>query len=399
MKNILFIGAGASFGARCDEVDKDLQIPLGKDLLVWMKKRCTYLLDTIDVNGHIFNKYCINALEIRDLIKTAIFILDKGICDENAFKQRWMPYNCRQSSFYPGNVSTQNYEEFISSIHCKNCRIVIQKLLRILFCDLSSINNDFCNPFIEKIDLYDSLIEKLKINKNEWSVISLNYDLFFEDALKRASIPFSYFGIDESEQTHTTEKLGLFKPHGSINFFSKPDIQTSSTPEVLKPIPTSFIEGTQDNTKDSLHAEYPHTWSDDIGYANIISEILLPINPYPIMANFAPGKESETNNRTLNKIRSEAITAALNATHLFMIGIKPIDDHVEDSFVTELLKIRFDSVTYVTKCNEDANFIQEKYSKTDRTKLEIFSNGIGDFIKKYDQFNKKELADELNNYV
>lgn len=86
--------------------------------------------------------------------------------------------------------------------------------------------------FVEKLNsqplLWDKwhilqFINRMNSNANikEISVISYNYDILLERGLIYKSIPFELFGIDDRSQKSKSQKVTIYKPHGSISYIPK----------------------------------------------------------------------------------------------------------------------------------------------------------------------------------
>lgn len=348
-KKLLVLGAGASVGARSQDIN--CSPPLGANLCQWLRSNIDILLN---------NNFLI---EYYQILRDAKEILH--------------------------NSPEENYEKLIQSLGIQNrdSREVLHRLLQIMFCDLSSIK--YCNidlGFNEHVDLYDELIQRLKID-NSWNIISLNYDVLFEQALIRNNIDFvhRFFSQSFQDKQEKLDKLIIYKPHGSINYFSQPsqsikyglDNNYSSSADFELNDYTFHGE----DTELRVVPEYPIIYSVPEDSVNILSRTTNCSIEAPIMANYTEGKYVDTNEKTLNKVREEAIEISQNANKIFIIGVRPLFDKKDDPFVANFFKCLAEGnqiINYITLSQTDIITIK---SKITASRLQIYENGMFNLLE------------------
>jgi hypothetical protein len=334
---ILFIGAGASRGAR---VDHSVQPPLGKELLQFLAKTIPNL------------KGKAGAARLSSELAEAERIIS-------------------ESSQY------SDFELLIASLP-RDRRESLHRVIQICFSDLydapESIEADY--GFRSQPDGYDTLIERLKIGVDPWKIISLNYDVLFEEALSRAKINFQYVNVPVNWRgAHIPGYLEIYKPHGSINFIahSHQNIGHGRLAEVST-LTTSFGR----NSKGEVTLEEPIVFAGQPGAKNVIYEAVNSLKR-PIMANFTNLKETDVNESVLRVVRSQAIEAAAKAESVLIVGVAPIVDEVHDPFCASFFKCRFQEVTYVTLASgegaSDVQTIRRLYPSAS-----VFMKGLGDYL-------------------
>lgn len=321
MSKILFIGAGASFGAR-EKMEN--HPPLGAKLCEWLAFNCSNLLTQTS---------CIN---LRSTIRDGLEILNK-------------------------HQSYTNYEQLISKLGREE-RLNLQRLLMITFTDLTEkhIKNQIDIGFKNHSDGYDKLIQKLAFD-NTWSVISLNYDILFEEALRRNYIEFYYpffpfkFGDDQSK----SKGIRIFKPHGSINFFahSNPTFSYGNSIPESKPDQIDFTFDELGNCTPNYSIAMSGLPKAENVLQNAISNI-----SYPVQANYGRGKSIDVNDKTLNSVRTLAIDTCKESDEILTIGVRPILDHDDDHFVSTILKTPVSRYTYVSPDKNECNLIKKLHS-------------------------------------
>jgi len=211
-----------------------------------------------------------------------------------------------------------------------------------------------------------------------WAVISLNYDLLFEQALSRKGIALQYphfpfaWGQDQSKEPG----VRIYKPHGSINFFARPDIRTfhrEPKPEDDRSLPTEYDF---DENKNVTPA-YPIVFAGMPGAANVLTRVSSSNVIFPVMANYTSGKKSDANLRTLELVRQDALAITKSAEEIMVIGVKPIEETADDSFTHELISIPILKYTYITKDEFDAEIIRSAHRD-----VHIYQKGLDEFLKK-----------------
>ena len=301
--NLLFVGAGASFGARAEH--ENTHPPLGIDLLDFLKNSITQVLDAKWKNSHFLRSHA--------LFETVLTTIRKS--------------------------KSNDFEKFISTLDT-NERSEVNLVLCIFF---STQPTPFNFGFNTGADQYDSLITRGEFTH----FISLNYDLLLEDAINR-KFGRPYFYGPKGQ----TQGLPILKPHGSINYFgsSNHPINFGELPEIEDSyIPTS------------LHIN-PKTQEVVVEHGNTIAHF--PISSpqictssflgTPIIANYRHGKDTNINEKLLREIRTESIDVAREANSATIIGVKPSnidDDETVWSIFTELNC----ETVYVSPSSEDCD--------------------------------------------
>ena len=118
------------------------------------------------------------------------------------------------------------------------------------FCDYLYKLFWFYNEQFKYISISGSGVDKLtefllKTNKKPM-VISLNYDMIFENHIKQKGIRYRYFGFPYILTEKTS--INIFKPHGSINFlpnWSNPKDDGNVTNQIFYPILSRMDENSR----------------------------------------------------------------------------------------------------------------------------------------------------------
>lgn len=306
-KNILFIGAGASFGARVHQTEKP---PLGLDLVQWLRNKSSALLEKPKM------------VDLFSTITTA-----KGILE--------------------AHPSENNFEHLVSHLQ-RDKRLSVQRLLQICFCDLSRRELDL--GFNNSADYYDDLIQKLNIQPDEWNIISLNYDRLFEEALVRngLAVVYPHFPFSLGQSHLTQEGIRIYKPHGSINFFAQPDHRFSYGNTPPEPGAATRIKFRENG---EVCPNYPTIFAGMDGTENVLTRARSGAITQPVMANYTVGKDTDVNELTLKQVRDEALSLCSGA-RIVVIGVRPILDHTDDPFVTAVLNSKFTEFSYVSKSSD-----------------------------------------------
>lgn len=334
-KKILFIGAGASFGAR---LKHQFQPPLGKDLLAFLRNYTKGI-------GELRNGGNAEILQSQPILIEALETLD-------------------------AHPTESNFEKLLPQLKREE-RESIHRSVQILFSDLSGEGSNIDLGFRTQKDLYDALIVKCNFKEEPWVIISLNYDVLFEEALHRAGIEFHYphihFGIDPE----TRKGLAIYKPHGSINFFAQSDHQVGYGAPPKEPgRPITFTK----NSKGELCPQFPIVYAGLEGAKNVLYRAFGNLT-YPILANYTFGKEVDFNELALEQIRSEALSICLPENELLVIGVNPFLQVGDDPFCEKLFQREFKSVTYVDVSAESAEAFQKHFPEA-----KILLTGLSGYV-------------------
>ena len=342
-ENLLVIGAGASFGAR--EVCANTP-PLGDQLCSWLRIKVPTLLNRSDL--------CVPQS-----------ILEKGneiLCTHSEQK---------------------NFELLVQKLEDSE-RLLIQRLIQVCFSELSLVKPALDLGFNKQADLYDDLVRKMRLPLANWNVISLNYDVLFETALERGENSYRY-PFFRKEACNRESGVNIYKPHGSINFFSKAEFSSSFGASLGEAPRATQIEISPEGKPILNH---PIVFSAGTGGSSTLYKAIVNSGCNPVMANYTRGKLVEFNFRELKAVRRAAVRVAQHSKHVLVIGVRPILDSSDDSFVCELisaLKNNSGSIAYVSKGNEDARVMESNLRES-----EIYNGGFESFLREY-SFSEKVL--------
>lgn len=337
------MGAGASYGAR---IDRNVKPPLGKDLIQFLKSATTKLEATFE------------ACEFDFILAPAQSCLQSEI------------FNC------------DNFERAISQ--CRHDELKnLTRLIQVLFSG-DCFNGAFDFGFHEGADLYDLLIDKEDFNEGTDIIVSLNYDILFEQALnrKKKSFRWSQMPLIFGENPKTGE-LQVVKPHGSINFIMNNSILAGDAHGAPPTQLTSY------QTRDLNYGFHREKYLALLPSTETISTYAQDPQAYPIMANYTKYKEAEINLPTLTNIREHFFSSYdFSQTELIVIGTyigNP--DPEDDPFLTKLLKLPFQRFKFIGTAHDEENVI--KYAEHISGKKEFFLNGLKGYLESHPQPNSK----------
>lgn len=244
--------------------------------------------------------------------------------------------------------SETNYETLVSKLD-RDERVSLQRLLQICFTDVAERRTDIDIGFRNQPDGYDDLIDFLSLASGEWAVVSLNYDILFEEALRRKNLAIVYpeFPFEWNRDQTNDPGIRIFKPHGSINFFAHAHhiiYHREPTANDPRGLPTTY-----NFEPDGNHSPtYPIVFAGMTGADNVLTRADSSDVCQPVMANYTRGKHSDSNQETLKKVRTQALNLARAAEEIVIIGVKPMQAAADDLFVTELLSFKIPKMTYVS---------------------------------------------------
>jgi len=316
-KKILFIGAGASFGARERMLARP---PLGNDLCRWLKDQAPRL-----AGNH-------RLIDLFSSIETAQEILGR----------------------FPNE---QNYEYLLGKLN-RDDRVALSRLLQISFTDLLKRDSSLDLGFRSVPDGYDQLLEHLKFDYS-WAVISLNYDVLFEEALARRHLSYLYphFPLHFKDTHVDKSDLYVYKPHGSINFFAHDHHIIYHGNEPRDPgeqMPTEFSY----DENGMPVPNYPIWFAASPGAENVLGRAHSSATPQPVMANYTAGKPTDVNEKTLALVREEALELCRVAEEAVVIGVRPIADATDDPFVSAFFSIQYPKFRYVSPSSSDCERVR-----------------------------------------
>lgn len=317
--NLLFIGAGASTGARTESSHR-VSPPLGNNVLHFLRSALR------EMKGH-----------------PSAFQIDSDLADAEKVLNR--------------HQGQTNFEHLLTLLERKE-RLAIHRALQICFSDLKSmkIPIDVDLGFQASADLYDDLIIKVIKDPRDWIAVSLNYDVLLEQSLRRAGIVFHYPKVPW-QLNGDSERIGMpiFKPHGSINFFATIDYARSASPEKIgHPKPMRGSE----NSKGDFVPEFPNVFAVEPDAENVVGRIISD-SGYPIIANYTLGKDSDINHAVLSEVRAEFFNIADKISRAIVIGVRPIQNSADDPFCSRFFKFKFNQYDYVTLGGADAHIVKD----------------------------------------
>jgi len=340
--NVIFIGAGASYGAR---ISQKMLPPLGHGLLSWLREFVPVLQ----------KETCL--IDFRSELEEGRKIINRNLQDEN-------------------------FEVLMSGL-TREDRLKLNRLLLIAFSDIGSRTyirscSNLDLGFRNQADGYDKLITKLNFKNEKWSVVSLNYDLLFEQALIRNDIGFFYphFRFRFKEDQTQLSGIKIYKPHGSINFFAHSDHKIyhhEPLPTDDRGLPTTYFHDQAGNMNPTL----PIVMACPNGVENILSIANSASISDPVIANYSKGKTSDLNQETLEMVRRESLQILTAAKNVVMVGVRPIRDEGDDYFVAKALESIRGKLKYVAGNIDDCRVIEQMYCNA-----ELFSKGLNDFLER-----------------
>jgi hypothetical protein len=191
------------------------------------------------------------------------------------------------------------------------------------------------SEFENRSDLYTELINKLSIN-NRWNIVSLNYDVLFEQALKRHhpnAIPFNYEGIPLGSHSIEKSSLKIFKIHGSINWFGTQD-QPVHSEEQAKSKKWTSLEWNFKHKKASIESVSCYTTELE----QVLYE-LAPLRKVPIMAHYTASKFTNVNIKKLEFVRDKCLESLDSLSEVYIVGVKPPTQNDDEFLFTVFKKI------------------------------------------------------------
>ena len=268
-----------------------------------------------------------------------------------------------------------NYEQLLSKL-TRDERICLQRLLLIAFTDLSERKIEVDFGFANEPDGYDELIKRLGVSTPEWAIISLNYDLLLEEALRRSEVNLVYphFPFYYGKNHHSDSALRVYKPHGSINFFAHGDFKffhKEPPPDADRGRPTEF----DFKENGDVTPRFPIVMAGMAGAENVLHVAQQGQTSFPVMANYTHGKDADVNDGTLGDVRREAMQVCHAAEEIIIVGVRPVLDGVDDPFISAALSIRFPKITYVSPSAGDCSTIKKAHPNAT-----IYCVGLSDFL-------------------
>lgn len=322
-KNLLLIGAGASYGARIN-LDRRNTPPLGKDLTSFLEKKISFSLINKEVRSYRGNII----FSVFQLLQLKYF------------------YTCAL-------VNHLTYEKAVSNLIEKadpRYMRLLDLLNRFIVFSFSSGNKFgglFSTAFEPRRDLYSDLICKLNISPTEWVVVSLNYDSLFEQALISANKPFEYVGIKAGNhyESGAADAIKIFKIHGSINWYG--DIRGSGRLTKSDELPYPVYED------ETIYCCKPAQELDEIRHSD----------KHPLMAHYEPKKGTFRNFQKLQSIREKCLEAATKCSAATIIGmtLPSRDDDKTVYCLVNRIAQSAKTIEYVSPSKEDCDKMQKMF--------------------------------------
>lgn len=342
VKNILIIGAGASFGARINESEVS-RPPLGDKLL-------KYLLCKIDLN---------------DLAK-------KGIIYGHQPILKAAKVNSLKNFLQDAHSQGKTYEWAVSELVNDSGMNLpldflgnLNRLLAVIFSFGDDKGGIRSSGFQPKIDLYDELCKKIDLGQN-WTVISFNYDTLFESAALRNGLGPYYPGIEVGDFNGSLQKLAILKPHGSINWFRVAD-----------------QHGTSETTSIVLDHDYDLPTHESRGIRafrpeNVLFQLSECQDSAPIMAQYAEGKYTFQELKKLKKIRENCLKEVQQTNHVYILGVRlaEIGDDLVVSKIFDLCRQKADNMHYINPSSDDCKKVRNICSNA-----RFIEKGFSDWLR------------------
>jgi hypothetical protein len=278
---VLVIGAGASYGARMSK-PREHRPPLGRDL-------ASYLLGWYDENAPRAEHFEAWNMAMEDET------------NESAPSDELYEFAAEVRAVLAEAVALctpdnpLGFEQVMAKLLLdgEDNRHVLTKLNSVIA--VSFLGGKKCSLGREE-DAYDKLFDRMKDGLR--SVITPNYDLLCEEALKRVGLTFQYAGAPGARD----EQVVIYKFHGSANFFQTPGGSGGSSEEIarrgVKP-----LTATEQKKIRSFSNAHP------LGVSYPRENAFLEHKhkggaSYPVMVTYGPGKDATDGRHYLDEIRT-----------------------------------------------------------------------------------------------
>jgi hypothetical protein len=200
--------------------------------------------------------------------------------------------------------------------------------------------------FVAERDGYDRLLERLSRTRL-LTIVTLNYDILLEDALKRRGIRITYPSVPGVEGTiFTSEGSGavvpVYKPHGSINWLAIRSIGLSASLEVAQ-TNTKPLKLTRSGP---YLATQSHATYVPPNRTSIFHELeTRPVVSGPAVAVYGVGKYVVENPDHVQSHRAHCLTqlGSMADADVLAIGVRPAsfeDDPVLSGLLDAIRKIQ-----------------------------------------------------------
>lgn len=355
-KKLLVIGAGASYGARENDRCIKVRPPLGLDLLNFLRI-CLDDLQQGRIPGAIHNG-AQSVFEESEIKEIEQLLNLSGILGIESF-EKWANIILAGSRYFHNMWLINRFLAYALAYPCAD-----------------KLPN---HAFSEKQDLYDELIKKAILpNPRDWSVISLNYDCLFEQALSRLNIPWRYHGVklgSRNRDERNRDGIPVYKIHGSINWF---------------PAESEVSKLNLDPRTKQVNLELGPVFSCEL--AEVLTELSPSVGAAPIIAFYSELKPAMQCARAIQQIRRDANKVTARCGAALVIGVRPLTRKTDDSVVFEIFKklgtLDADGsilTKYISVSAEDLEIASKKYRlRTSSLKRASFYDFLLNYASEFD---------------
>jgi hypothetical protein len=288
---VLVLGAGASRGARAD---MECRPPLGTDL-------AAYLLRWLEVNEPPKRRG-----EWRSITDEEGDEPDEDLWDDFDELRPVL-----EKSRYSG--TPDGFERgMVELASARNVRLLgsLNRIMTVAF-----LGGKGC-AFLEGEDLYDRLFRALGTRLR--AIVTPNYDLLAEEALRRAGASYCYGGTTDSPAP-----IAVYKIHGSVNFAQVPGAGGGAKLEIAQRNAKTVRAREQ-------QAPFPSTYNDHPLYAigGSHRNVFLHQNDgryRPVIVTYGPAKPAVCGLPYLERIRDACMVDFRSAppARVIAVGIRP----------------------------------------------------------------------------
>ncbi|HVX94656.1 MAG TPA: SIR2 family protein [Polyangia bacterium] len=209
--------------------------------------------------------------------------------------------------------------------------------------------------FHERPDLFDELLARL-VGRRRLMVISLNYDLLFEEALDRAKRVFNYPALEgvALAASPASDVVPVYKLHGSVNWFSARSFSGSADLEIARESsrPVKLLNAGSMIASQTYATYVPkgrgntfYEWEDGI------------VTSGPVAAIYGTGKRLLENPEHVQAHRDDCLNSVsgLDRADVVVIGMRPVSakDDPTTSALMELLARLQGAKIYISPSESD----------------------------------------------
>jgi hypothetical protein len=342
-RNLLIIGAGASRGAR------EPSPPDGNQLL-------SVLAGTVDRLRKAEPRSALNYDEVFASRGWSCIYFSEGEIE-------------LVGQFLSKAMATQKgYEAAIAEVLAndaeagKGLLLLLNRLIAFTFC----FNERGMGPLVEGFrpgaDRYDQLVDHLDLDAS-WMVISLNYDLLFEQALRRKAVPYYYSELKIDAEANRSG-VPIFKIHGSVNWFPCPTHTISGhnpTPDQVRRATTRM---TWDEANRRYSIDFPDVFSS--AYRLIYQELVREeeLLRSPIMAHYGPRKPVDVNFPFIDGVRKSCLKHLSMVDRAVIVGVRPVTGEDDPALLRIFEMLNGKDVIYVNPSGADCTSVSSSFGFT-----------------------------------